>query len=131
MCFPHTIENWVTFLALKYKMLLAVYFFVSLFQAQFLFFIAREFLLVIYDELQNKSVTRKIYLMQKHNRRASHAFTDLYAHQVGDNVYKSMRRTFEKLSYKEKISVALFSQGMIALLSLLSLVNVMRFVVSD
>lgn len=58
-------------------------------------------------------------------------FQGMGVQKVDDNVYKKLRRTFERLSTGEKVKIAAFSQGIIAVLSLASLVPIMRMDISS
>ena len=73
-----------------------MFFLNSFFQSQFMFFIAREFYLDLYDEYVIKSVTKRVHIVQDRKSQSLYC-TDLNVQQVHDNVYKTLRRTYQKL----------------------------------
>lgn len=57
ICNEHTKSMWFDYWSKNYRIILLLFFVISLLQSQFMFFISREFILSMYDEVVNRSVT--------------------------------------------------------------------------
>ena len=127
MCYQHSSEYWFAYLAQKYPVILGLFLSVSLIQNQYLLFIAREFLLTIYDETKYQGVTKRVNNQQ---RRYSNAYqmnlTEVNTQQVSDSTFKTLNRTHMKLETKEQVQVSALGWLTISLISLVLLLPALR-----
>jgi|LauGreDrversion4_2_1035121.scaffolds.fasta_scaffold605334_1 hypothetical protein len=61
-----------------------------------MFFIAREFLLVMYDEYTTQSATKRISMIG--NRRSAAVYAEFNVEKIDEDNYKTLRRSHNKLS---------------------------------
>ena len=83
MCLRQTGEQWTTYLTQHAPYVVILFLLISVFQAQFMFFIAREFLLVMYDEYSSKAITKKLKMLK--DRRSAQIFLNI--EQVNEDTF--------------------------------------------
>ncbi len=74
--------------------------FVASLQIPFKFFLEKEFLFIIYDELVNQSVSKKILEMRK-TLMSDQQYSHLTVKKLSDQHYQLVREPYLKLSTKE------------------------------
>lgn len=56
-----------------------------------MFFIARDFLLVIYDEYKTQAASKRISMLD--NRRSALVYADFNVEKIDDDTYETLRRS--------------------------------------
>ena len=81
-------------------------------------YIAREFLLSIYDEAKYGSITKRIQSMQK--SEIDQQFNE--AKEIRTGVYRAVARTYQNLTVREQLLVGLAAKGAVTLMSLIVII---------
>ena len=81
-------------------------------------YLAREFLLSIYDEAKYGSITKRIQSMQK--SEIDQQFNE--AKEIRTGVYRAVARTYQNLTVREQLLVGLAAKAAVTLMSLIVII---------
>jgi hypothetical protein len=130
MCHDHT--HWFAYLANNNPTILGIFLSIALAQNQFLLFIAREFMLTLYDETYNKSVTKRVAnTYRRYSNALNINLNDQNTQHVNDGVDKTILRTYEKLKVKEQLRVSFIVWLFISVVGLILALPAFRVVKSS